>query len=176
MLRPLSKRTFQLTYAALLIGFVVTAIQLISTDSALYLPLKEAIGAVPGGFVLIIASTLVASLIGYPIRRLSRMPTLREELDKMGISSASELVARVQNDVRTAVNAPRTTLEEKRAHYRRQVFGSAAWALIFGIATAVNLMIDASLVFVAFPILAIACLIACALQFVKLVRLHKHAS
>lgn len=160
--RVLSRRGFQIVALLSLLGALSIGVQLVVSDTALFRWMSGVVGGRARAMVLLPFVLIVGWLIAIiPIRKMSWMPTLREDFAAHGVRSLSDLTQRVRAEAASArADASAVDSAVRRRHHRRAALGSILVIVIFGLATAANLAYSDSVLFLAPPAFALAGLVA----------------
>lgn len=165
--RFIPKHVFQVIALAVLIGALTIAVQLIVQRSATFRWLADVTGSrILGGVVLILLAAFDAALLIGLLRRLARVPTLREEMDALELHSVGDLVAHAKAHLaanlqsRRRIDVGEAGVLERRTYYGMMVIGCVIVAIVTGLATISNYELDADHVLVAPPVFAFAAIVA----------------
>jgi hypothetical protein len=168
MTRALSRRAFQWIAVALLVAIESVVGQWISRGSA---PARLVGDAFVGGGVLVVLSIVAWAIVIAPIRRMSEMPTLREELAARNIQSMRQLADQARGAYRDARTAsPPVDRVAARARARQQLLGLAIVLPIAALATIANWLEAPDSLLLAPPAVAIACVVMLPVLVVRSLR------
>jgi hypothetical protein len=166
--RILSRRGFQIVALVALLGAISLGVQLVASDAAVFRWMSAVVGGRGRAMVLLPLVLAIGWAIAIlPVRAMSWMPTLREDLAAHGVTSLSDLeqLARARA-ASVAADAEATDPVIRRRHHRRAAAGAVLVVIVFGFATAANLAYSDSVLLLAPPAFALGGLVALAYHLV----------